>query len=141
MHNEMEGPTNILNVWTRNPRTNSSYKVIPYDCQQTPLTYEDLCKKENGHLASIHSQQEDSFISGLGIVSCHCKHIGLYSTTAQPNLFLWHDGTAVNYLNWQINEPYGSGPRCAYIWQTNGWISGKCTDTHSGCCAVCQKNG
>ncbi|VBB26587.1 unnamed protein product [Acanthocheilonema viteae] len=140
MEYEMEGPTNILYVWTRNPQTNLSYKVIPYDCQQTPFTYENLCKKENGHLASIHSQQEDSFISGLGIRSCHCKHIGLYSMATRADSFYWHDGTAVDYLNWKINEPHGSGPLCAYIWQTNGWISGKCTDSGSGCCAVCQKN-
>ncbi|OZC08977.1 hypothetical protein X798_04064 [Onchocerca flexuosa] len=180
----MEGPTNVLNVWTRNPKTNLSYKVIPYDCQQTPFTYEDICKKESGHLASIHSQQEDSFISGsfstvslfihllgnsfsflfttltkdfemfkdlksvsknlisstgLGIRSCHCKHIGLYSTATHPDVFHWLDGTTVNYLNWKINEPHGIGPHCAFIWQMNGWISGECTDTSSGCCAVCQK--
>uniref|UniRef100_A0A915PXU7 C-type lectin domain-containing protein n=1 Tax=Setaria digitata TaxID=48799 RepID=A0A915PXU7_9BILA len=137
---EIEGATNILNVWTRNPQTNLSYKVIPYDCEQTPYTYESLCKKESGHLASIHSQQEDSFISVtlvvLGIRSCHCKHIGLYSAPSQHDSFHWRDGTPVNYLNWKVGEPYGDGPRCAYIWQANGWVSGKCTETHSGCCAM-----
>ncbi|VDN31445.1 unnamed protein product [Gongylonema pulchrum] len=60
----LEGQTNLLNVWTRNPETNLLYKVIPYDCEQTPATYEELCVSEGGHLASIHSQQEDAFVSG-----------------------------------------------------------------------------
>ncbi|VDM99597.1 unnamed protein product [Thelazia callipaeda] len=134
----VEGLTNILNVWTRNPVTNSTYKIIPYDCQQTPITYEEQCEQESGHLASIHSAEDDAFISGLAIRSCVCKHIGLYSTSSDNKVFYWRDGTPVDYINWKKDEPYGKGPLCAYIWKKNGWMSGKCNNTNE-CCAVCQK--
>uniref|UniRef100_A0A0M3I335 C-type lectin domain-containing protein n=1 Tax=Ascaris lumbricoides TaxID=6252 RepID=A0A0M3I335_ASCLU len=136
------GQTNVLGVWTLFELTNHTYKVLPYDCQATPETYERECQKEGAHLASIESAEEDQFVSSLGMASCHCKHIGLHSASSLQQRFQWRDGTKVNYTNWRVGEPFGRGSICAHIWQSRGWASSSCTATgveSVGCCAVCKR--
>ncbi|VDM40759.1 unnamed protein product [Toxocara canis] len=137
------GHTNILGVWTLFNLTNSTYKVLPYDCQATPETYERDCEEEGAHLASIESAEEDQFVASLGTTSCNCKHIGLYSASSPQSSFQWRDGSEVKYTNWRAGEPFERGFVCAHIWQTSGWASSPCTARgidSVGCCAVCKRN-
>uniref|UniRef100_A0A914ZVW5 C-type lectin domain-containing protein n=1 Tax=Parascaris univalens TaxID=6257 RepID=A0A914ZVW5_PARUN len=136
------GQTNVLGVWTLFNLTNHAYKVLPYDCQATPESYERECQEEGAHLTSIESAEEDQFVSSLGMASCHCKHIGLYSASTLQQRFQWRDGTKLNYTNWRVGEPFGGGFICAHIWQSRGWASSSCTARgveSAGCCAVCKR--
>ena len=65
------------------------------------------CKKEGGHLASIHSKEENDFVTK--IVSVNDKHNPWYWIGANDllsdGLFVWSDESALNYSNWKVGEP------------------------------------
>jgi hypothetical protein len=83
---------------------------------------EDLCVVDGGHLASIHSEEENSvvyglmdswgFIASLGTwIGFHDRHVEA-GCTGQGNDpsnydtgFMWMDGTPVDYTKWHSGEP------------------------------------
>ena len=82
------------------------------------MTYnesESVCEQYNGHLASIHSADENDFIQGIiycnklkifyGSLGLHemGPWIGLYYDN-QTNAFQWSDNTTVNYTNFYQND-------------------------------------
>lgn len=94
-----------------------------------------------GHLASIHSQEEDDYISrvvdpnGVGNITPWIGAIpntnsGLFDAGA-AGTYAWIDGTPWDYSNWRllanVQEPNSSGPAPAGVqfWpNTNGAFSG-----------------
>eukprot|EP01046_Picozoa_sp_COSAG06_P025369 COSAG06_NODE_2128_length_7534_cov_2.020713_2_plen_857_part_00 len=80
---------------------------------------EDACVVDGGHLASIHSEEENSEVYGLmsqssaygAWIGFHDRHVEA-GCTGQGNDpsdydtgFMWMDGTPVDYTNWQSGEP------------------------------------
>ncbi len=106
------------------------YTVEPGDTSFA--TSEQACvAKFGGHLASIHSQAEDNFISML-VGSDRTARIGGYAQTGfiygPSATYTWVDGTPWNFYNWRntTNEPNGTGvPGSIQFWSnTRGFNSG-----------------
>ncbi|XGW31602.1 hypothetical protein V3C99_010061 [Haemonchus contortus] len=87
-----------------------SYKV--FDRRATFDEAEAACVAEGGHLASIHSQEEDEFIYNISNPHADQKTqsdllwIGLRQKNwPKDKKWTWTDGTAVNFINWSRGEP------------------------------------
>ncbi|CAJ0607131.1 unnamed protein product [Cylicocyclus nassatus] len=80
------------------------------------------CSRMNGHLASIHSQEENDFvlnltssISGDENIFIENAWIGLYEVGNR--IWQWTDGSPLDYEHWDIGEPnyYQSNEYCAFV--------------------------
>uniref|UniRef100_A0A8C9SMC5 Neurocan core protein n=1 Tax=Scleropages formosus TaxID=113540 RepID=A0A8C9SMC5_SCLFO len=80
-------------------------------------TWEDAekdCREHRGHLASIHSPQEQDFLNGL---SHENTWIGLNDRTVEED-FQWTDNMALQYENWRENQPdnfFAGGEDCVVM--------------------------
>ncbi|KAL1023056.1 hypothetical protein UPYG_G00035910 [Umbra pygmaea] len=80
-------------------------------------TWEDAekdCRQHNGHLATIHSVQEQDFINGL---SHDNTWIGLNDRTVEED-FQWTDNMELQYENWRENQPdnfFAGGEDCVVM--------------------------
>ena len=73
------------------------------------ITAESECASRGAHLASIHSDEEMTFISTLQFPAAVMNvWIGGHRV---GNAFVWNDGSDFNYGNWHPNEPNDSGGR------------------------------
>ncbi|XP_072047015.1 C-type lectin lectoxin-Thr1-like [Amphiura filiformis] len=88
---------------------------------------EIYCNNQYGaHLVSIHSSDENSFISGLS--GSDKMWIGL-SDRATEGTFEWSDGSQVDYTNWHSEAPDngGDGEHCAHIYDDfESWNDSSC---------------
>uniref|UniRef100_A0A671LZE7 Neurocan core protein n=1 Tax=Sinocyclocheilus anshuiensis TaxID=1608454 RepID=A0A671LZE7_9TELE len=80
-------------------------------------TWEDAekdCREHSGHLASMHSTQEQDFINGL----CHENTwIGLNDRMVEDD-FQWTDNMDLQYENWRENQPdnfFAGGEDCVVM--------------------------
>ncbi|XP_039270051.2 macrophage mannose receptor 1-like [Styela clava] len=96
------------------------------------------CQVHGGELASFHSDDEVSaFIVSIAGASSHNLWIGLYSNGYDG--WVWSDSTAVEYTNWNDNEPngQGNGEECVEMYPWSGaWNDVSCYE-HRG--YVCKK--
>lgn len=108
---------------------------------QNATDSEQACQDQfGGHLASIHSQAEDDFISQLvdpnavGNITARIGGVATNGFCAAPPAF-WTDGTVWDFDNWRTTtgEPNCTGaPASVQFWpNTNGSLSGW-NDTPSG---------
>src|SRR5262249_12725729 len=103
---------------------------------QNSVEAEQVCVNTlGGHLASIHSQAENAFVSALvdpqnvgGITAFigGTEPAGLCAGTNTP--YAWTDGTPWDFQNWRPGEPNCSAaPGAIQLWPTNaanGFLSG-----------------
>lgn len=61
--------------------------------------YRSVCLAEGGDLVSIHSQEENDFVTGLLNPSSWLTWTGGYDCEANEGC-KWFDNTAFNYTNW-----------------------------------------
>ena len=94
------------------------------------------CLSLGGDLASVGSEEENNFIASLSSVE-----LWLGGTdSAQEGTFVWSDGTAWTYQNWNSKEPNNLGNEdCVHMlhdkWNTNGkWNDRKCTHVTAFLC-------
>jgi hypothetical protein len=96
----------------------------------TFMEAEQSCQDDfGGHLASIHSSEEDAFISGLvdpqgiGGITAWIGGFAEEGFEDGPGaLYEWTDGTHWDYANWRssTDEPNGDDPPAAVqFWPTN----------------------
>ncbi|KAJ8387750.1 hypothetical protein AAFF_G00150510 [Aldrovandia affinis] len=80
-------------------------------------TWEDAekdCREHSGHLASVHSADEQDFVNGL---SHENTWIGLNDRTVEED-FQWTDIMALQYENWRENQPdnfFAGGEDCVVM--------------------------
>uniref|UniRef100_A0AC35G2G8 C-type lectin domain-containing protein n=1 Tax=Panagrolaimus sp. PS1159 TaxID=55785 RepID=A0AC35G2G8_9BILA len=101
-------------TWTYSEKTGFCYKAYYWSDW---FAAESICIQEGGHLASVHTAAENSFLQTLA----QNHKIG-NQTTPQPsiavewytiglqyiqNKWIWTDKTPVDYLPWQAGYPTG----------------------------------
>uniref|UniRef100_A0A914CW08 C-type lectin domain-containing protein n=1 Tax=Acrobeloides nanus TaxID=290746 RepID=A0A914CW08_9BILA len=92
---------------------------------------EDKCVQDGAHLASIHSEKENEFVTELaftdGGTTSFCKWInawiGLNFTNGN---WSWTDGTPLDYTKWGCNLPQDGYETCAFT--NTAHSSDKCGD-------------
>uniref|UniRef100_A0A914Y6G0 C-type lectin domain-containing protein n=1 Tax=Panagrolaimus superbus TaxID=310955 RepID=A0A914Y6G0_9BILA len=60
---------------------------------------EQYCEKQGGHLASIHSEEENQLIVSLGAIHGWGVWVGLYSVD-ENYTWKWSDATPIDYVPW-----------------------------------------
>ncbi|VDO71258.1 unnamed protein product [Heligmosomoides polygyrus] len=91
---------------------------------------EKACKAQKGHLASIHSKEENDFIYGLAKKSLpKVNHddlcwIGLRKSSKG---WTWTDGSSTNYTNWAPGQPnnVNKAENCAQLYNVDNFKSPK----------------
>jgi len=114
----------------------------------------EKCVEEGGELASIESSQENDFlVTMLSTTANNDAHndarywIGA-SDRAKEGTWMWSDGTAWKYTNWDFQNPSnsGGGEDCLEIWgferdkpNNNGrgtWNDNACNKDHEFICKM-----
>ncbi|XP_029437627.1 lectin-like [Rhinatrema bivittatum] len=131
-----EQSTSCTNGWSC--FFSSYYKYIA-----TPLPWieaELYCQRQipGGHLASLHSVEENDFI--LNLCNRNIIWIGA-SDSYKDRSFLWTDGSSLDFVNWSSGEPnnfQGVREACATFNQfPNGaWNDFKCPEKLPFVCKV-----
>nr|AAA49618.1 antifreeze protein [Hemitripterus americanus] len=106
--------------------------------ETTAMTWalaETNCMKLGGHLASIHSQEEHSFIQTLnaGVV-----WIG-GSACLQAGAWTWSDGTPMNFRSWCSTKPDDVLAACCMQMTAAAdqcWDDLPCPASHKSVCAM-----
>ncbi|WKY08527.1 hypothetical protein Q1695_007784 [Nippostrongylus brasiliensis] len=111
--------------WTYFSQTNSCFKLFFNEKWDDA---EAFCVEQGGHLASIHSEQENTFVANLARTNKKLTDpndltwIGLQ---ADGNGWKWSDNTTVNYINWAPKQPDNPGKEnCVELAQDesdHGW--------------------
>ena len=124
-----------LQGWTLNE--NSCYRLF-----STKKNWDDAetdCENEDGHLVSISSNIENSFVYSLAKNANKDVWIGLNDKTVE-NSFVWSDGTTCLYRQWDDNQPNGGNSEdCTKMKKGNGqWVDKKCSDKGTKYYYVCE---
>ncbi len=85
-----------------------------------------------GHLASIHSQAEDDFVSGLFTIG---GFIG-GTDSATEGEFVWTDGSPFDFENWLDGEPNDLDNEDCIQFGPDGWNDLKCSTDQNALCKV-----
>ncbi|KAK6053094.1 lectin C-type domain protein [Cooperia oncophora] len=132
--------------WTYFSQTSSCFKVF---FGQKWDDAEAFCVEQGGHLASIHSEQENTFVANLARTNMKLTNpddltwIGL---KAVGNGWQWSDNTKTDYINWAPKQPDNPGKEnCVELAQDtsdHGWYE---TWNNEECnvvlrAFVCKKN-
>nr|XP_039250734.1 LOW QUALITY PROTEIN: macrophage mannose receptor 1-like [Styela clava] len=103
---------------------------------------EDTCMTNGGHLISLHSHNEQSFVTGqLKTFNRTIRFwIGMQEFGGVDGEFVWLDGTPIDFVNWNPGEPNDTkgSEQCVEILQRNGkWNDGNCALEIAG--YICKK--
>ncbi|XP_077868118.1 C-type lectin domain family 4 member M-like [Saccoglossus kowalevskii] len=123
------------------PRYWYRFETDPYcyrffSALQTWKDAQDICMTYGADLASVHSGEENNFISKLQGTPCENRMwIGLTDATFEGT-FSWIDGTSVVYTNWGDGEPNDSGDEdCVEMdGMTFEWNDAHCDNTNPFIC-------
>lgn len=94
---------------------------------------EATCVSYGGHLASVESAAENTFLRTL--LTNQVFYIG-GTDSAVEGTYAWTDGAAFTYSNWSSGEPNDSGGAedCAEMLTNGTWNDGQCTTTRQYVC-------
>jgi len=91
-----------------------------------------------GHIVSIHSEAESAFLSSIADTSFWIGIHGTFSSKAEftSAVPLWTDDTAMNFQNWNTDEPNSASEQCVES-DTNGkWNDVSCTSERATVCKI-----
>lgn len=100
---------------------------------------ETACIRIGGNLASIHSSEENLFLSKL--IARVNRYEGLHtwiggSDAVKERKWLWSDGTAFNYQRWGPGEPNNHGDNCIQMnYAGTFWRDDRCYSSQPYVCA------
>jgi hypothetical protein len=115
-------------------------------CSEEARTFwgaEKACQSRGGHLASMHSVDEQKMIADGALVSSKGLWlpwwIGLNDVDAEGS-FVWTDGTPLDFESWKLGEPNNSAgvEDCVNIHNTeeSGWNDLSCDDFRPYICLL-----
>ncbi|KAJ8030095.1 Macrophage mannose receptor 1 [Holothuria leucospilota] len=110
------------------------------ETDQNFQTGEATCASYGGHLVSIHSVEEESFLS-LRLSDFTSYWIGLNDINREDQ-WEYTDGTELDFVNWSENEPNddGEGEDCVemrgYTWDRGMWNDVSCDTPYLG--VICK---
>ncbi|RCN48327.1 lectin C-type domain protein [Ancylostoma caninum] len=111
--------------WTYFVQANSCYKLF---FGQKWDDAEAFCIEQGGHLASVHSEQENTFVANLARTNekqSNPHELTWIGLKASGNAWVWSDKTKVDYINWAPKQPDNPGKEnCVQIAQDpsdHGW--------------------
>ncbi|CAK6978198.1 Hypothetical predicted protein [Scomber scombrus] len=103
---------------------------------------EHICVSIGGNLASIHSADENTFLSDLILRVSSARHrtwIGGYDAVREGT-WLWSDGSNFRYFRWYIREPNNHGGKENCIEMNFGGLYWNDLPCHHGRSFVCGKD-
>ena len=146
---------NICNLFTERVQCPPSWPKLGNSCFQMieeKLSWFDAeirCKKEGGHLASIHSKDEWDFLHELAIKD---KKLNFYffwigaNDLMNEGQFVWSDGSDVSYSNWRPTRPKeDTRKNCVSFWRYDGhswdglWIDNACLTPYFSFCQISEE--
>ncbi|XP_036420229.1 C-type mannose receptor 2-like [Colossoma macropomum] len=98
---------------------------------------ESTCEEYGAHLASVHSENEDSFIKRLiynQAGSDRPSWLGGYNSHMVPQRWYWTDESAFDFSPWTQGQPDGSG-HCLQTNYKGGWDDLNCNSKIPFVCA------
>ncbi|XP_069478438.1 lectin-like [Ambystoma mexicanum] len=106
-----DGPNNCPNEWSCNNSNNYRYIPSPKTWVEAEIYCQNL--QPGGHLASVHSLEENNFIQQLVLEKAKSNvHIWIgASDTYKDRTFMWTDGTVWDFQKWYPGEPNNAGGR------------------------------
>ncbi|WKY03852.1 hypothetical protein Q1695_005087 [Nippostrongylus brasiliensis] len=106
-------PGHCQSGWTYFTKTDACYKYFLWANFDNA---ENNCKGNNAHLVSIHSVEENNFVSTLAMTGNtytgynELTWIGLQQTNYPTNKnWSWTDGTPVDFFSWAPTQPDDAG--------------------------------
>ncbi|XP_062507025.1 macrophage mannose receptor 1-like [Corticium candelabrum] len=97
-----------------------------------------VCNDNGGHLPTISSEQENTFVYNMYSSHCiftHRRYLGFHDGVNEGH-FKWVDDSTSSYTKWRTNQPDngGSGEDCTHMYGDNGeWNDIRCTDKYFNC--------
>ena len=122
---------------------NSCYKMTVET--KTWNEAEKDCEKSGAHLASIHSAEEQAFVTKLHDPTR--KHYIWLGGMRDGGSFKWKDGSAFNYQNWDRGQPndWRGNEDCMELYSAPGqshhdkWNDVPCDQTNHADGFICKK--
>ena len=117
------------------------------DSAKTWEDAESVCQGQTwqgvqGHLASVHSEEENIFVASLAKETIWLGHHDLH----QEGQWTWTDGTEFSYSNWAKGEPnnHGNNEDCMEIASPTSeekqWNDDVCTKQAKFVCKLSRGN-
>ncbi|KAL6466274.1 hypothetical protein MHYP_G00264070 [Metynnis hypsauchen] len=98
---------------------------------------ESTCVEYGGHLASVHSENEEAFINRLIFTQAGYDRpswLGGYNSHMVPRRWFWTDGSPFDFSVWTPGEPDGFG-HCLQTSYNGGWDDFLCNQNIPFVCA------
>ncbi|CAO4370411.1 unnamed protein product [Caenorhabditis nigoni] len=103
---------------------------------------ETVCDTTNGHLVSVHSLIDNTFLAQQAQKNLYngLVWLGAEATSevvTNPNNWKWTDNTAFNYQNYQSGQPSVLGSTACMIFSasTGKWLTSSCINSYPFICA------
>ncbi|VDK19205.1 unnamed protein product [Anisakis simplex] len=131
--------------WVYYEETKSCYLPI-YTTEWNKYSFDEAiagCRQHNSTVASVHSDEENSFIKKEIFHSTDMYWLGGKQDTAESEWY-WQDNSTFDYTNWIPGEPNNLNPpfpMCLFPYYSPGWYDNTCTgDGYQPCSFICKKN-
>jgi len=123
--------------WTYSPHSGNCYKVFSERVMWTQA--EINCVYAGGHQASVHSRENNKFLTELAAHEQEIVWLGL-AQFGNRREYEWADRSSTDYTSWEsgTTPSFKPGSKCTKL-QTNGYWVQSCCKILSG--YICEKTG
>jgi len=126
----MTSASSSVSVSTKPKGCPAGWDVLGSNCYkafESELNWQDAenhCKGQGGHLASIHSKEENDFVAGLASPFHDEPWLGGTDVTGS---WVWSDGSPFSFIAWGPDQPDNAGGK-EHCLSTNWWGYGNWND-------------